>query len=227
MSTVQTYVLPLHWAAQGRPDEARRQADAALDVWPDGVWFHQHWAHLRAHCFIDLYEGKGARILERTREVRPRMKQSFQLRIRTPRLELTYLEGRALLEVALLRPLSNAEENLLAERIGSLYDEENRLATTYGATLEAGRAALRDPACAAVEFENLAARFASLKMVMHESAAYLRCASAIGGKEGETLRHAHAAKLRQCGVVDPFLMSNLLVPRIVSANAKGSEKQAS
>lgn len=225
MSTVQTYVLPLHWAAQGRPDEARRQADAALAVWPQGVWFHQHWAHLRAHCFIDLYEGEGARILDRTREARPRMKRSFQLRIRTPRLELTYLEGRALLDAAADRSLSKAEEKLLAERIRSLHGENNRLATTYGATLEAGRAALRDPSSTASEFQKLAERFAALKMVMHESAALMRKARAVGGEEGELLLRAQVSRLRTCGVVDPFAMSDLLIPRLDGRATRNSHKE--
>jgi serine/threonine protein kinase len=223
MSTVQTYVLPLHWAAQGRPDEARRQADAALDVWPEGVWFHQHWAHLRAHCFIDLYEGRGARILERTREARPQMKQSFQLRIRTPRLELTYLEGRGLLELGLDRRLSGAEEKLLAERIQALHGEKNRLATMYAWTLEAGRAAQKDPRTTAAEFQKLAEGFASLKMVMHESAALMRRADATPGEEGKQLFLAEMARLRKCGVADPLAMSHLLVPRVTKAEGKTEE----
>ncbi len=214
MSTVQTYILPLHWAAQGRPEEARRQADAALEVWPTGVWFHQHWAHLRAHCFIDLYEGNGARILERSAEARPKMKESFQLRIRTPRFELNYLEGRGLLDIALQRDLTRSEKRALGERIQALYDEDNRLAAVYGDALHTGRAALEDPARAAEHFDVLAEKFGALKMVMHQRASLIRKAQAVGGEEGDLLCRAQVSELRRLGVVDPMSMTNLLVPRL-------------
>src|SRR5690606_26275966 len=126
--------------------------------------------HLRAHCFIDLYEGKGARILERTRVARPRMKQSFQLRIRTPRLEFTYLEGRSLLEQAREGEISRRLWKQLREKILALNSENNLLASAYAATLEVGAAALRDESCAAVEFQRLAEIFSERRMKMHACA---------------------------------------------------------
>lgn len=215
LSTVQTYVLPLHWAARGRPEEGRRVADQAIDMWPEGSWYHQHWAHLRAHCFLDLYEGKGGRILERTASARPQMKASFQLRIRTPRLELTYLEGRGLLDECLDKGAVGSAESQLKDKVKRLLKENNGLASAYAETLMAGIQTLRDSESGPSAFENLAAMFAEKKMSMHAECAAIRRGELIGGDEGLRLVQAHSVALKNFGVEDPAAFANLLLPRVV------------
>lgn len=214
LSTVQAYILPLHWAAQGRPEEGRRAADAALEVWPKNVWYHQHWAHLRAHCFMDLYEGRGAKILERTALAKPRMKQAFQLRIRTPRLEFTYLEGRSLLDQRVDAGEAGGSLRGVEQRIRALRGEKNGLADVYASALEAALSTLSDRAAGAPIFRELAAQFLSKGMRMHAAASLMRAGEILGGEGGARLVREQSTALSEFGAKDPHSFAMLLVPRI-------------
>jgi hypothetical protein len=142
------------------------------------------------------------------------MKASFQLRIRTPRLELTYLEGRGLLEQAFDHGLDRNLESLLNEKMKLLGKEKNRLATAYAAALAAGRDALKSPQRAHEYFEGLAQIFSERKMPLHVAAAYVRKGQSLGGDEGAQLVRTHLAALQNMGVEEPSAFSNLLVPRV-------------
>ncbi len=217
LSTVRAYNLPLLWAARGRPDQARREANAAIDVWPEGTWYHQHWAHLRAHCFLDLYEGDGATVLARVREARPRMKRSLQLRIRTPRLEFTYLEGRGALEAGLAEPRSRELRSIVRDKIRRLHAERSGLATVYAMALEAGLAVLEHPdERAAAAFETAQAAFEKLDMPMHVAAAELRAAECRGGAEAIRRRTGAFEALEGFGVADPSPFADMLLPRVIA-----------
>lgn len=213
-STVRAYVLPLLWAARGKPEEGRRDADRAVVMWPPDAWYHQHWAHLRAHCFLDLYTGEGHRVLERTREGRPKMKRALHVRLRTPRLELNYLEGRGALAAMWsgADAASRRQNTRLAEaRIVALEKERSGLASAYAHTLRAGLTALNAPERAASEFERLARTFEGLSMPMHRSAASFRAAE-LHGAGGEEQAAEAIAALRERGVVDPLRFIDMLVP---------------
>jgi tetratricopeptide (TPR) repeat protein len=224
-STVRAYVLPLLWAARGQPEEGRADADRAIAVWPAGTWYHQHWAHLRAHCFLDLYDGRGNRILERTRDGRPKMKSAMHTRLRTPRLELNYLEGRgALEELRLAHGASRSPaatparelRRLVDDRIRRLMAERSGLASVYGKTLEAGLLALTAPESASPAFDQLARSFEELSMPLHEAAARLRAREAGGGRA--TVHDGHSdprESLTRRGVADVTRFVDMLVPRLV------------
>jgi eukaryotic-like serine/threonine-protein kinase len=208
LSTVRAYDMPILWAIRDRPEEGRREADAAIEPWPAGSWYHQHWARLRAHCLLDLYSGEGARVVERTREGRPLMQRSMQLRIRTLRLELNYLEGRG----ALAEALSGTSPRLLAlvrEKAEALDAEKSGLATAYAEVLRAGAAALGDGNGAVAAFAKAREALAAMPMPLHVAAVDYRLAVLAGD---EAAREAAAGRLAALGVASPPRFVDMLVP---------------
>jgi hypothetical protein len=214
LSTVRAYNLALHWAVFDRADDGRREADAAVTDWPEGAWYHQHWAWLRAHCFLDLYEGTGASAAERIRQFRPRLKKAMQLRIRTPRLESNYLEGRGALE-ALRQGGSREHERIVRARIADLQRERNGLSDVYASLLAAGLAALTAKERTQEAFR--AAENACIEhgMPMHELACVQRQALARGDSNRVRLAEERLAAM---GVRAPARFMDMLAPSVGAGN---------
>ncbi|MDX2019606.1 MAG: protein kinase [Deltaproteobacteria bacterium] len=216
-STARAYTMPLLWASRDRVDEGRKESDAAIAVWPADVWYHQHWARLRAQSFLDLYEGAGERALPRLERHRADMKRAMQLRIRTLRFEMNYLTGRALLDEGLQRssPPSPSQIKAVTTIITNLHTERSGLASAYALGLEAGLSALaKTPPVALAAFDKAATAFDAMKMPMHASAARERMGRLLGGDEGRRLQQEASANLLERGVVRPEGFMNLLVPRL-------------
>ncbi|HVJ17461.1 MAG TPA: AAA family ATPase [Polyangiaceae bacterium] len=212
LSTVRAYDLALHWAVLDRPQDGRREADAAIADWPEGAWYHQHWAWLRAQCFLDLYEGEGARAAERVVQFHPRLKQAMHLRIRTPRLECNYLHGRGALAAMIGGP-SRAEIRTVSERISDLAKERNGLADVYAGLLAAGLSAVTEPGRAERAFEEAEKRCAEHGMPLHVLACAERRARCRG--DAAAIREAEE-RLREKGVRAPARFIDMLAPRVVA-----------
>jgi hypothetical protein len=211
VSTVRAYILPLLWAARDNPEQARREADQALTVWPAKAWYHQHWAWLRAMCFLDLYEGRPADVLERTRTHRPTMQRAMQLRIRTLRTELNYLEGRGALGCAQQASERGPLVELVQRHVVRLRREDNRLADVYAASLEAGLARLHRPEQASGLYARLEQDFAKLQMPMHVAACQWRLAQLRGDAGQASLSQARQA-LAERTVTAPARWVDMLLP---------------
>jgi hypothetical protein len=211
LSTVRAYDMPVLWAIRDRPEEGRREADAAIEPWPAGSWYHQHWARLRAHCLLDLYSGEGARVVERTREGRPLMQRSMQLRIRTLRLELNYLEGRGALAEARAGEPSARLLAVVRERAAALDAEKSGLATAYAEVLRAGLAGLTGGDAARAAFTKARAVLEAMPMPLHVAAADHRLAELDGDAEK---RAEAAARLQALGVAAPARFVDMLVPGV-------------
>ncbi len=215
LSTVRGYVLPLLWASRDRVEQGRKEADEGIAVWPKDIWYHQHWAWLRAHCFLDLYEGNGAKAFERATSHRENMKRALQLRVRTLRSELNYLEGRGAVDVMLTEG-NTTHRKLVCERIKDLYAERNDLADIYAMLLEAGLVASEDGVRSRVAFAEVAAKCDQLHMPMHAAASTIREGQCLGSDttEGRQLVEAGIARLRDHGVTAPEHFADMLVPRV-------------
>jgi hypothetical protein len=210
LSTVRAYDMPVLWAIRDRPEDGRREADAAIEPWPAGSWYHQHWARLRAHCLLDLYSGDGARVNERTKLGRPLMQRSMQLRIRTLRIELNYLEGRGALSGALSEP----SPRLLAvvrEKAAALDAEKSGLATAYAGILRAGLGGLAGGEQARDAFVAARAELSAMSMPLHVAAADHRLAELSGDTRA---RDAAAERLSALGVAAPARFIDMLVPSL-------------
>src|SRR5690606_24623105 len=216
-STVRAYILPYLWASRDQVEQARHEAEAAVAVWKKGAWYHQHWAWLRAMCFLDLYEGKGTLVRRRTEKHKPSMQRSMQLRVRTLRSELQYLEARGALEMLVAGDRDAAHERLVLDRIQRLSSEDNGLASAYAQVLRAGLAIhTRSIEAAAEEFELARSTFAELSMPMHAAAAEMRHAECLSKQKpgaGEQLYSAAVDRLREHGVEEPGRFGQMLVPR--------------
>jgi len=211
LSTVRAYDMPVLWAIRDRPNEGRREADAAIEPWPEGSWYHQHWARLRAECLLDLYSHEGARVVQRTAEARPLMKRTMQLRIRTLRLELCYLEGRGALAEALDSGVTARHVATVREKAAALDGEKSDLATAYAEVLRAGLAGLSPGEDAARAFERARAACDGMSMPLHAAAADHRLAELAGDS---ARREDAAARLRAFGVVAPDRFVDMLVPGV-------------
>ncbi len=214
LSTVRAYILPLHWAALGKPDLGRREAQAALEYWPGDQWLNQHWAHLRSVCFLDLYEGRPQDILPRTRAARAPMKKALHLSIQSMRVELEYIEGRALLELAVLEEPSSSRLKNIRLKIQSLEQEDAPLAVAYSALLAAGLMALQNPDEGARAFERVAELLTKHQMPMHSRAALARQGQLLGGVTGEGIVDEAYTALAELGVADPSRFATMLVPSL-------------
>ena len=211
LSTVRAYALPLHWAVLDRPEQARREADAAIANWPEDSFYHQHWARLRAHCLLDLYEGRGSEAMERVQQFRPRMKKALHFRIRTPRVEFNYLEARGALEKRGQQPGQVPERSLIQKKIGELRDERYGLADAFALILEAGLAACSDRQAAAAAFEAAERELERLHIPLHRAACARRAAECRDDPSG--IEKADAA-LAALGVVNQARFSDMLVPKV-------------
>jgi tetratricopeptide (TPR) repeat protein len=215
LSTVRAYTLPWVWATQDRPEEGRREAELAISVWPEDVWYHQHWAHLRALCFLDLYEGQGDNVLGRVQAARERMRQSMQLRIRTLRMEFNYLEGRGALEQMLRGTTGSRSISLVEQKIRRLDDEDNGLAAVYARALEAGLSAVTDsPASAGRKFARAELAFEQLGIPLHVAAAAWRRGECL--KDDAAVEPISRARglLEARGVKAPERFVSMLMPRV-------------
>ncbi|MGC4094152.1 MAG: protein kinase [Polyangiaceae bacterium] len=213
LSTVRAYDLPLLWAIRDRPHEGRREADAAIEHWPRDAWYHQHWARLRAQCFLDLYDGSAA-LLERVQGARNNMQRSLQLRIRTLRIEFNYLEGRGILASAAERGLSKSDAQLTRQKIELLEKEKSLLGDVYAQALRAGLEARSQSDGAEDAFVRAGQAFSAASMPLHAAAADLRRGQLIGGTEGKQLGSEAEQRLKELGVQAPARFADMLLPRV-------------
>ena len=217
LTTARAYVRPTLWLAQDSPEDARREAAEAIAQWGTTAWHHQHWAGLRADCHVDLDEGAGARLLERVAAKLPNMKRTKQLRLRAPRIEVTYLEGRGALEAALATPDRRRELLARAERVAGALDGEASLwASAHASALRAGIAALADDArkaSAPALFERARVSYEALEMPLFAAACATSRAALVGGDEGASLRATARARMEAAGVKHPDRFAAFLVPR--------------
>jgi hypothetical protein len=184
-------------------------------VWPEGTWYHQHWAHLRAQCFLDLYEGQGAQVLSRVRSAQERMKRSMQLRIRTLRMEFNYLEGRGALAAMLQGSAPAGSVQLVQQRIQKLDREDNGLASVYARALQAGLSAATDsPANAARQFSQAELAFEQLGMPLHSAAAAWRRGECLKDDAGREPIERARGQLAARGVKAPERFVAMLIPNV-------------
>jgi hypothetical protein len=211
LSTVRAYDMPVLWAIRDRPAEGRREADAAIEPWPAGVWYHQHWARLRAQCLLDLYSNEGPKVSERTAIARPLMDRAMQLRIRTLRIELTYLEGRGALAEGLALGSTPARIATAREKAAALDAEKSELATVYAEVLRAGIVGLSGGEPAERAFERSGAAFAAMSMPLHVAAVDFRLGELRGHDQK---RESARERLRNLGVAAPDRFVDMLVPGV-------------
>ncbi len=88
------------WLVDDQPQQARLHCERGEKQWSERRFFLQHYYAALAHINIDLYEGQGARALERCDAMWMPLKRSFLLRVAVVGAQATFLQGRSLIAAA-------------------------------------------------------------------------------------------------------------------------------
>jgi hypothetical protein len=137
------------------------------------------------------------------------MKRAMQLRIRTLRIELCYLEGRGALAEALHGGATPARLGTVREKAAALDTEKSGLATVYAEALRAGLAGLSGDEAAVAAFERARAAFAGMSMPLHVAASEYRLAELA---KDDARRSEAVTRLFAFGVAAPERFVDMLVP---------------
>jgi hypothetical protein len=169
----------LAWLVDDTPDEAAREADAAIALWTRAGFHLQHWWHAYARAQTELYQGDAPAAAARLAACWPRLRAALLLRVQHSRVEA--LQLRARIAVALAARAGPAERGALARAVQRdarrLRDERGPYSQPYS---EALLAALDHQAG-------------------HGDAAQARLARAVEGFERAEMRGYAAAARRRLG----------------------------
>lgn len=213
-ASLRTFCVPRVHLAHDRPAEARRESADALESWSKRGWHTQHLSDLIIRLNTYLYESDGMAALTQAREDWSAVESSQLLRVESARNEVVWLHGNALILAA--RQGHGDRDDLLheAERHArAMTKEKHRLATAYGAQLNAGIALARGRHDRAMTFYNDAARgFDALEMGLHAAASRRRHGELLGGEQGRELIHASIQRMLDQRVHNPERMAAMLAP---------------
>ena len=130
------------WLGQDQPAVARRNIDAAAQMWSKRGFHLVHYHQALGLAFADLYEGLADEAHARIEREWPRLRRAFFLRIQAVRIEALDLRGRAMLAVAVRA--SGGERARLVKRARrmarDLRKQEAPWATAMAWLIDAGAA---------------------------------------------------------------------------------------
>jgi hypothetical protein len=197
------------------PSSARAEVEDALRYWSQNGFHLQHYNALLAETSIDLYLGEGAHALRRLRNKRPALRRSLLLNVQQVRIEVQFLEARALL---MSIPTTHASD------IVAVYDavekcmrriDAEQMAWAYplSSLIGAGLALLRgDRASAIQHYEGARFGFAKSEMRLHAMVAQRKKGELIGGDEGASLVEAADEWMASQRIRRPQVFADMLAP---------------
>jgi eukaryotic-like serine/threonine-protein kinase len=209
----------LGWLARGEPEQGRQVAEAALAAWPAGRWFVQHFKHLQALSYVDLYEGRGEAVLRRLEQHLGAARRA--LPITAVRCVSLDLRSRALLLEAGGRQGSEARRLLRAAEADAQRLEREGMAYTRVQALlvRAGVARQRGQAEQALSVYTQAAEEARAQgLRLYAQVARWREAELRGGEERRSRLATLSEQLRAQGLQRPEAMVTLYCPGPVPLN---------
>ncbi len=207
---VRTGRCNLAWLIAGRPDEARDQLEAAINVLAPG--FHlPHVLAVQAACNVELYRGEVAAAGQRIEQAWPDIEKIGVLRIQQLRCELSYLRIR----IALLDRTRPTDERarFVKSAAEELIKEGAPWAVGIGLCARGAALDLRGDRAGAIASlvageEQLAA--SGMTGFMH--IARMRRATLEGGPAGIARAAAARDFLSDLGAADPDRIAALLIP---------------
>jgi hypothetical protein len=215
------------WLAGDEPEEARRQADHAISLWPQADFQVQHYCDLLAQTQIDLYLGDAWAGWDRIGAAWPKLQASLNLFVQNFRVTLRHLRARCALAAAGPRsgpsPRRSAilgrlwdRERLLrfaAREAQKLASERLPLAGAMAVLLEASIAASRGrPGLAVRKLGQAADALRDLDMALYAAAARHRQGLLLGGDAGADLVRGSEEWMAGVGIQSPPRMAAMLVP---------------
>jgi hypothetical protein len=223
VTSLKTYVTPVVWLAQDRPEEAHRELTDAMSLWKAKGWQLQHWSELLWRTQTELYAGDYAAAWKRMDESWARYNRTLFSFTQLNRLQTTQLHARAALAAlaaANAGPGLGASSSEARRLIKLVESDAARLAredlTFSDAYVDLLRAALavqqHRPDEALPLLDSAAAGFRELEMALHAAATDRRRGEIVGGDEGRaTIARADAA-LAACHARNPARMTDMLAP---------------
>ena len=207
---------------------ARHALDEAARKLPSKTFLHQHWDNLLGQCEIDLYEGDGARALERIEAAWSKLKRAFVLFIQISRCEAHFLRGRAALmaaSAAAARGDSRDLRGLLTRArrdARRLRREDAAWALPLAHLLEAGAAHLdHDTTQAVALLEQAHAGFTTAGMALHVAVAGPHLGGLVSGPRSAALRSHAAAFMQRQHIASPSRVLGWLAPGFDPARSPG------
>ena len=211
----------LVWLAAGDPDEARRQADAALAQPFPPTYTWPVYQGAVAHASIDLYGGEPRRALERLDAAWRTLRSSGMLRFQMVRIELRDLRARAAFALAATPAYDAAERRRLLRRARSDAARIGREDLAWAAPVaDALHGALLyvtgDAAGARAALDRAAFGFDHLGMPLHAASTRLGLAK-LDGAQGAVAADEQRRRLAERGVRDPERFAATLAPVVAGA----------
>lgn len=208
-----TYFGNLVWLASDQVEEARRQADVALEGWPHQPFLMQHMFELIGSASIDLYVGEGAAAWHRIAKAWGDFRRSWHTRHRFPRILVLHLRARAALASLdcgldnrmLIRSAQRDAKKIMREPGG--WPRPLARLILAGTALTAGR---RDAAIHQLEIS--IDELDAWQMALYSAAAKRRLGTLRGEENGESLRAAGTDFMIDQGIRSPTKITRMLVP---------------
>lgn len=158
--------------ADGRPDAARAQLEAALRLWTTREYTFQRFFALKAQVWCDLYQGKPQAGLELYLKEEPALKRSGLLSLQLMQAERLYLRG--VIELACARDSSHQVPRRVSQMAAQLDAMARPYTHGYAATLRTGNSLLKGEQDRARGHGNRACEhFATAAMKGHAAAVHL------------------------------------------------------
>ncbi|MCC7538371.1 MAG: AAA family ATPase [Deltaproteobacteria bacterium] len=207
---VSLYCSPLVHLADDRPEEARREARAAIERWSTRHgWQLQHWMEWIAQMQIATYEGRAGGITDDI--VRGSQLSERAMLLRQENIALITLQARARAWMAAAVERDSPELCKKAESDAKELGRLNRFGVAVAAGVRGALAAQRgDAATARAQLEAAARMYRELGMKLHAAAATVTIGRLVGGDEGRAISEPALLEMARLGARNPTRMSQLL-----------------
>ncbi|MEO8603800.1 MAG: protein kinase [bacterium] len=212
----------LAWLAADEPDEAQRQARAALAQPFPATFTWPIYQGALAQAHIDLYRGDVAAGHQRMHTAWSALRTGGMLRLQPVRIEMRELRARCAVRAASVPGCAPRERQRLLgfarREIRRLAAEDVAWVAPFADALRGGIAASTGDTATAVDLlENAAQEFDHLDMGLNAAALRFQLAALLPAAEAPQRRAEQAAWMRDHGVRNPDRMAAVFAPWTAAA----------
>jgi eukaryotic-like serine/threonine-protein kinase len=207
--TMRTVVTPWLAFADGEPELAVSDSNAAVESWSKKHWHLQHLFARMAAVRAALYRGEGRQAWDLINECWPRYQSSMQNLLQNKRMFMHDLRAQAGIMSLLQGTLSERDVWRIEKDIQQLAREKMPWADAYVLGHRAGLAYARQrPDMAAQLYEQARVAFHERRMPLHEAAALIRLGTAT--QQVDKIAEGSSA-LEKLGVREPLKFAAMLI----------------
>jgi hypothetical protein len=202
--------------AADEPERARTRSREAIERWPKGRFFVQHWQAMAYEPDIDLYVGEGQRAYDRFHRDMPALKKSFLLGSGIIRSMTFYTQARvavgSIASTPALRAARLAEARAMIAKLAGEYDPWVGVLVhaveAVVANAEGDHAAAERALRASIE------RAEVTDTLYFIPSARIRLGQLLGGAEGDAMAARGRRDLQEEGVVAPDRWADYQLPGV-------------